>query len=327
MKEAILKLLKEAAPEYLSGENIAGGLEISRTAVWKNIKSLQKAGYDIEGSTRLGYRLLAMPDLLYPAEISGGPDTKIIAQNPSFIHHFRQLGSTNDHLKILAEEGAPEGTVVVAEEQTSGKGRLGRTWSSPCSKGIWLSILLRPAKPLQEISVFTLLTAVAVACSINKMCPGIEAGIKWPNDILIRGRKVCGILTELKAEEDRLHYLVTGLGLNFSQAREDFPPELRGSATSILLEKSGPLPSRKELARGILREMDRIYRQYLNLGAKEILQQWKDLNVTLGKKVTIKSLRETFSGTALGIDKDGALIVALAGGEQKRFITGEITAI
>jgi BirA family biotin operon repressor/biotin-[acetyl-CoA-carboxylase] ligase len=327
MKEVILKLLKEAAPAYLSGEDIAGRLKASRTAVWKNIKSLQKAGYDIEGSPRLGYRLLATPDLLYPAEICEGLGTEIIANNPSFIYHYIQLNSTNDRLKLLAEEGAPEGTVVFAEEQTAGKGRLGRTWSSPRSKGIWLSVLLRPTKPLEEISVFTLLTAVAVARSINKKCPGIDAGIKWPNDILIKGRKVCGILTELKAEADRLHYLITGIGLNYSASSNDFPPELEGIATSILLECNGLPPLRKAMARGILREMDSVYQEYLNLGTEGILQQWKDFNITLGQKITIKSLQETFSGVALDIDRYGALIVESTDGEQKRFVTGEITTI
>lgn len=324
MKEVILEMLKEAVPGYLSGEGIAGKLGISRTAVWKNIKNLQKAGYVIEGSPRLGYRLLSVPDLLYPAEICEGLETETIARDPSLVYHFAQLATTNDCLKELAEKGAPEGTVIFAEEQIAGKGRLGRTWSSPRNKGIWLSVLLRPNKPLEEISVFTLLTAVAVARSINKKCPDITAGIKWPNDILIKGRKVCGILTELKAEADRLHYLITGIGLNYGAASNDFPPELKEIATSILLESKGPPPARMVMAREILRQLDSIYHDYLNLGTEEILKQWREFNITLGKKVTIKSLRETFSGVALGIDQMGALIVAGSGGGQKRFITGEI---
>jgi len=325
MKGLILKLLKDAAPSYLSGEEIAGKLKISRTAVWKNIKSLQKSGYYVEGSPRLGYRLLEVPDLLYPAEISEGLKTRVIAKRPNLIHHFMEVDSTNNRLKELAEEGVPEGTVVIAEEQTGGKGRLGRTWISPRSKGIWLSVLLRPAKPLEEISVFTLLTAVAVARSIRNKFPGIVAGIKWPNDILIKGRKVCGILTEIKAEADRLHYLITGIGLNFNSTDYDFPPELKGRATSILLENNGQLlHSRKELAGEILREMDVMYQKYLTSGSGEILLQWKTLNITLGREVTIQNLGETFSGKALDIDQCGALIVAGNDGKKKRFVAGEI---
>lgn len=326
MKEIILKLLKNAAPSHLSGEEIAGKLKTSRTAVWKNIKSLQKSGYNVEGSPRLGYRLLETPDLLYAAEISEGLRTGIIAKRPGLIYHFMQVDSTNNRLKELAEEGAPEGTVVVAEEQTGGKGRLGRTWISPRSKGIWFSVLFKPSKPLEEISVFTLLTAVAVARSINNKFPGIDAGIKWPNDILIKGRKVCGILTELKAEADRLHYLITGIGLNFNSTDNDFPPELKGQATSILLENNGqPLLPRKELAGEILREMDGMYQKYLTSGTGEILLQWKALSITLGREISIQNLGETFSGRALDIDQYGALIVAGNDGKKKRFVAGEIT--
>lgn len=325
MKEKILKMLKESAPAYISGEEIAGKLQTSRTSVWKNIKLLQKLGYNVQGSSRRGYRLVETPDLLYPAELSEGLQTEIVARRPDYIHHFTQVDSTNNCLKLLAEEGAPEGTVVVAEEQTAGKGRLGRSWSSPRSKGIIFSVLLRPPKPLEEISVFTLLTAVAVTRAVRKKFPEIDAGIKWPNDILVKGRKICGILTELKAEADRLHYLVVGIGLNVHHTLDDFPLEIKESATSIFLENDGQLPDRKETAREILREMDSVYREYLTMGAEGILEQWKALNITLGRKITIKSLRESFAGRALDVDKYGALTVAGPGGERKRFVTGEIT--
>jgi len=326
VKETILKLLKNAAPSYLSGEEMAAKLKTSRTSIWKSIKMLQKSGYNVEGSPRRGYRLVEIPDLLYPAEVSEGLQTKIVANRPNLIHHFMQVDSTNNRLKLLAEEGAPEGTVVIAEEQTAGKGRLGRSWLSPGGKGIWLSFLLRPPKPLEEISVFTLLTAVAVANALKKKLPDIEAEIKWPNDILIQDRKVCGILTELKAEADRLHYLVTGLGLNFNFTRSDFPPELKNSATSLFPENGGPLLSRKEMAREILREIDVIYQKYLTVGTDDILVQWKAQNVTLGKTITIKSLGGSFSGKALDIDKYGALIIIGPGGERRRFVAGEIIA-
>lgn len=318
------KDVKGGLPRVSFREEMAGELKTSRTTIWKGIKSLQKSGYTVEGSPRLGYRLLQIPDLLYPAELSEGLQTEIIAKSPALIHHFLQVDSTNNRLKLLAEEGAPEGTVVVAEEQTSGKGRLGRSWVSPRGKGIWFSILFRPSKPLEDISVFTLLIAVAVARAIKKKLPQIDAGIKWPNDILIQGRKVCGILTELKAEADRLHYLITGIGLNFNSVRADFPPELQKTATSIFLENNGHPLSRKEMAGQILREMDSIYRKYLNNETEEILSLWKAHNITLGKKITIKSLRESFTGKAVDIDRYGALIIAGPGGDKRRFVAGEI---
>ena len=336
VSEAVLELLRGAGAEYVSGEEMARGLQVSRTAVWKAVRGLQEAGYEIEGSPRRGYLLAAVPDLLYPAEVAADLRTEIIACEASLIHHYMETDSTNNRLKQLAEEGAPEGTVAIAEAQTAGRGRLGRSWAAPRGKGIWLSVLLKPLKPLEELSVFTLLTAVAVTGALKKKLPGTRAGIKWPNDVLIGGRKVCGILTELKAEADRLDYLIVGLGLNFSCGPEDFPPELAETAVSLLMAAPASVEgagadavtdagvSRVEMTKEILRELESVYRVYLTGGAEEILSRWRGDNVTLGRSVTVRNLKETISGIAVDLDRHGALIVETDEGVRRKVIAGEI---
>ncbi|RJX27051.1 MAG: biotin--[acetyl-CoA-carboxylase] ligase [Dethiobacter sp.] len=325
MRHKILKLLKDRSPSYLSGEEMAQLLNVSRTSIWKNIHSLQSDGYRIKGSPRLGYRLAGIPDLLFPAEIAGELQTKIIASSPEIIHHYRQIDSTNSALKTLAEKGAPEGTIVIAEEQTGGRGRMGRSWSSPFSKGIWLSILLKPPLAPQDTPLFTLLAAAAVVKGILVNLPDLPVGIKWPNDLLINNRKVCGILTELKAEADLLHYLVIGIGLNVNSKEEDFPAELRNTATSLYLENNKEEVSRQKLASSILQEMDNSYLDYLNNGPGMVISAWKKYNITLGKDVTIKTVQGSFSGKAADLDSDGALIVEEEKGIKKRFQAGEVT--
>jgi BirA family biotin operon repressor/biotin-[acetyl-CoA-carboxylase] ligase len=326
MRTKILKLLKDKSPAYISGEELAGMFAVSRTSIWKNIRALQADGYQIEGSPRRGYRLVGIPDLLLPAEIAGELQTVIIASSPEKIIHYRQLDSTNNALKKLAEKGAPEGTVVLAEEQSQGRGRLGRSWSSPFGKGIYLSILLKPPLAPQETQLLTLLAAVAVAKSILLNLPGLAVGIKWPNDLLIHNRKVCGILTELKAEADLLHYLVIGIGLNVNTRKEDFPADLQSSATSLFLENNKQLVLRRhKLAASLLREMDSSYLDYFKSGPGAVISEWKKYNVTLGKEVTIKTVKENYSGFAVDLDVNGALIVEDAKGHKKRFSSGEVS--
>jgi BirA family biotin operon repressor/biotin-[acetyl-CoA-carboxylase] ligase len=325
MRWEILKLLRAKSPAYLSGEEMATHFQVSRTAIWKNIQSLQAGGYHIEGSTRLGYRLLKSPDFLYPAEIVPGSATKVIAVSLQQIHHYLQVDSTNNVLKEMAGKGAPEGTVTVAEEQTGGRGRLGRTWLSPAGKGIWFSILFRPSLAPQKAPLFTLLAASAVVQAIKTNLPALDPGIKWPNDLLLNGRKVCGILTEMKAEADLLHYLVTGIGLNVNCREEDFSPELQGSATSLYLENSKKIVPRQKLARDILREIDHHYRVFLEGGATRIITSWKKNNITLGRKVVVRTLQGAFQGQAVDLDSDGALLVEDDQGKINRFLAGEIT--
>lgn len=324
MRWKILELLRVQSPEHLSGEEMAHHFRVSRTAIWKNVQSLQSAGYRIEGSTRLGYRLLESPDLLYPAEIVPEPATEMIAASPKQIHHHQKVGSTNNILKQLAGEGAPEGTVVIAEEQTTGRGRLGRAWHTPRSKGIWISILFRPPLAPQEAPFFTLLAACAVARAIKTNLPALDPGIKWPNDLLLHGRKFCGILTEMKAEADLLHYIVTGIGINVNCKKEDFPEELQTNATSLYLANKKKNVSRQKLARDLLREIDLLYQNFLAAGSMPILTAWREHNITLGRTVEIKTLQGGYQGKALDIDADGALLVEDEHGTIRRFLAGEI---
>ncbi len=325
MRSRVLKLLKQKKPGYVSGEVMAGELSVSRTAVWKAINSLQAEGYRIEGSPRRGYRLLQVPDRLYPAELAEWLQGETIGVPAEKIHYFPSLESTNETLKKIAEEGAPEGTIVLAEEQTRGKGRLGRSWSSPRGKGIWLSVLLKPAVFPQEAPVFTLIAAVTITRALNGTYAHMNAGIKWPNDILIREKKVCGILTELKAETDRLHYLVIGIGLNANQASEDFPPELESTATSLYLESSEKA-DRLALTASVINELDHLYTTYRSQGTGPIIQEWKNSSMTLGRRVSVSQPAGSFfTGKAIDIREDGALVVQGADGTQKHFHAGEVT--
>lgn len=306
---------------------MANLLAVSRTSVWKNIQSLQSDGYGIEGSPRLGYRLLNIPDFLYPAEITGSLKSKIIGSKPELIYHYHQVESTNTSLKNLADKDAPEGTIVVTEEQIGGKGRLGRSWSSPAGKGIWLSLLLRPPLSPQDTPLFTLLAATAVVKSIKKILPDLPVGIKWPNDLLINNRKVCGILTELKAEAEILHYLVIGIGINVNFREKDFLPELRKIATSLYLENGCKNVSRQKLTAVLLHELDNSYADFLSAGPRSIIGQWKKENITLGRNVVIKTVQGILEGKAVDLDEDGSLIVEEKSGIRKHFYAGEVTLV
>jgi BirA family biotin operon repressor/biotin-[acetyl-CoA-carboxylase] ligase len=325
LRQKILQLLRDKSPAYISGEEMARFWGVSRTSVWKNIQALQLDGYYIESSPRLGYRLTGVPDLLYPAEIIKGLQSRIIASAPELICYFRQVDSTNTALKNLADQGAPEGTIAIAEEQTGGRGRLGRSWSSPAGKGISLSILLRPSLAPGDTPLFTLMTAAAVTQGINNVAPGLSIGIKWPNDLLISRRKVCGILTEIKAEADLLHYLIIGIGINVNSKLEDFPPELKKIATSIYLENNKTEVSRQKLTCSILQKLDDFYRRYFLEGPGFILAEWKKYNITLGRKITINTFRDRITGTAVGLSPRGALILEEKDGTRREFHSGEVT--
>jgi BirA family biotin operon repressor/biotin-[acetyl-CoA-carboxylase] ligase len=315
--EAVLKVLRGAA-DAVSGESLAARLGLSRAAVWKRIQRLKAQGYVIEGSPRRGYRLLAVPDKLLPDEVLQGLLTRRFT-GP--VHHFETLDSTNDVAKELAARGAPEGTVVVAEAQTGGRGRLGREWDSPPGVGLYVSLVLRPMLPPQELPQITLTTAVSVAWAVRRVA-GVAPGIKWPNDLLLNGGKLGGILTEMETESDRIRHVVVGLGLNVNNP--EFPPELKATATSLTLALGGSY-SRVQLLQAWLEEFEALYDRFLNQGFPEILEEWKGLTVTLGRPVTVRQGPREISGEALDVAADGALLLKTAGGEIVRVTSGEIT--
>ena len=312
----ILGALKEAVAP-LSGEALAAGLGRSRAAVWKHINRLKALGYSIEGSPRRGYRLLGVPDKLLPGEITQGLQTRYL-KGP--IHHFETLPSTNDLAKELASREAPEGSLVVAECQSQGRGRLGREWDSPPGVGLYASLLLRPPLPPTEMPQITLTTAVAVVRAIRR-ATGVAPGIKWPNDLLVEGKKVGGILTEMETESDRIRYLVVGLGLNVNN--REFPPPLNRTATSLALV-AGSSFNRPGILRAWLEEFEALYDLFLHQDFGVILQEWREYNVTLGQMVTVRQGPREISGLAVEVAGDGALLVQQRTGEVIRVTSGEI---
>ncbi len=306
MRKTIVEMLKRAGNEFVSGESIAGELKISRTAVWKHIQKLREHGYEILSRERRGYKLKDAPDLLLPSEIQIGLDTQIVGVE---MHYEPSVDSTNRVAKALAYHGAKDGTIVVAEEQTGGKGRRERNFYSPRGKGIWFSVILRPKILPKDAPQLTLMTAVAVAEAMNRF--KLKPEIKWPNDLLFDGRKIVGILTEMTGEIGRITYVVVGVGINVNFRREDFPEEIRPVAAS-LSEMSGEELSRVQILRAVLEEFDKLYREVNANGFDEILKRWRKYNVTLGKNIRVVSAiedGENFEGKAVDIDKDGALIV------------------
>lgn len=320
MREAILKLLIDNEGKYISGEEVSKKLFVSRTAIWKHINNLKEEGYIIESIPRKGYCLLERPDLLSPEEIRIGLDTTRIGKK---IITFDSVSSTNDVAKKLAAEGAEEGTIILAEQQLVGRGRMARNWSSLPGLGIWMSVILKPniipPRALQLIFV----NAVAV-CRAIRNYTGLDVTLKWPNDILFQSKKICGILTELSAEIDQINYIIAGIGINVNQEQKDFPWELQD--TAISLKGAGNKNIRRiDLLKEIIKELDCKYDIYLKEGFPLILKEWKILNSTLGQEVNITGRNEKYSGTALDLDEDGCLVVKTEDGDVRRVIVGDVT--
>ena len=315
----ILKFLREK--EYVSGEVLAQKLGISRVAVWKQIQKLKNMGYKIKSDQNLGYCLISRPDLLLPQEIQRGLSTNYIGKE---IYYFPELKSTNIMAKEKAlhrAEGMDEGTLIIAEKQSAGKGRLGREWFSPAG-GIWLSIILYPQLFPSYISRITLMTAVAVVKAI-KVCTQIESQIKWPNDILINEKKVCGILTEMSAELDIINWVVVGIGINANIDLRDFPEDIQENTIS-LKETSGKEISRVKLVQTFLQEFEKYYEKLKRKEFSSILKEWKSCSHTLGKKIRVDIGERIITGEAIEINESGALILKKEDGELAEIISGTI---
>jgi BirA family biotin operon repressor/biotin-[acetyl-CoA-carboxylase] ligase len=239
------------------------------------------------------------------------------------IHIFDELLSTNESAKRIAAEGAPEGTIVLAEKQTVGRGRMGRIWASPAGVGIWLSLVLRPPIMPSQAAQLTFVSAVVI-CHAVRDFTGLDAQIKWPNDIMINGKKICGILTELSAEIDQINYVVAGIGINVNHQKKDFPLDIVDRATSLMLV-SGKTYRRIELLVNILANYDKVYLEYQKKGFSYILEQWRKLNCTLGHEVKVISQDEVYYGTAIDIDKDGQLMVQTPEGDLRYVIVGDVS--
>ncbi|WP_433946468.1 biotin--[acetyl-CoA-carboxylase] ligase [Paenibacillus sp. SN-8-1] len=314
----VLDMLLQNPGEYMSGEEISKRLAISRTAVWKQINKLREAGYEFDAVSRRGYRLVQKPARMNPISLMSAMSSN------TFGKHLKLLEvttSTQEEVRKLAEEGAPEGTLVIAEEQTGGRGRLGRKFFSPSGKGIWMSLLLRPDRPLSCAPQLTLLAAVAV-CRAIKSATGVESGIKWPNDLLVQGRKICGILLESVAEDERIRYCIAGIGINANMTMEDYPEELRSIVTSLQME-SGKAVDRAVLIGAVMSELEQLYKLYLEEGFTPIAHLWEALSVTINREVTLNTSRGIVSGYATGIDGNGALILENEG-EKFTVFSGDV---
>lgn len=317
MRSKILELLRSRQDGCISGEEIANRLGVSRTAVWKHINELKAVGYHIESRARSGYCLTGTPDRLLPELITHNLHTRLLGQN---VISFDDIPSTNDEGKKAAAAGADEGTVIVSEMQSTGKGRLERSFFCPRG-GVWFSVILRPDFLPQEAPKCTLLAAVAVARAMREQ--GLEAGIKWPNDIYCRGRKLTGILTEMSAEMDRINYVVIGTGINVNIPLASFPEELRDKAGSMS-DMLGHDVDRVAFLQGVLQHMEELYVDVLRNGFAGLLEQWRQYSITLGQEINVLGMQESFTGTAKDIDADGALLVETDGG-IRRVLAGDVS--
>jgi BirA family biotin operon repressor/biotin-[acetyl-CoA-carboxylase] ligase len=320
VKHEVLRALREERGRFVSGERLSSLLGISRTAVWKHVTALRRDGYTIIGQPRSGYALVAAPDKLLPEVVRAGLNTRVIG---SKVRYLATTTSTNDLLKSLAAEGAAEGTVLVAEEQTSGKGRLGRRWECPPGAGLLFSVLLRPRLAPAEVQGLTLLAAVAVAKAIASSL-GLRPEIKWPNDVLVGGRKVCGILAEMVAEADQVDFVVIGIGINVNLGTRPLPGAAAGLHTSLDAEL-GKRVDRAAVLRAVLKELDELYSLFLEGGPESVVSEWASYSATIGKRVTVRGINETFEGTAVAVHGDGALVVKTDDGEIRRFLSGDVT--
>ncbi|EIJ78656.1 bifunctional BirA, biotin operon repressor/biotin--acetyl-CoA-carboxylase ligase [Bacillus methanolicus PB1] len=319
LRKKLLDAFTRADGEFLSGQYLADLIGCSRTAVWKHIEDLRKEGFILEAVRRKGYRIIKTPENITPDEIRLGLKTDFLGQQ---IHYEESVDSTQKIAHRLSYDGAPEGTVVLAEEQLSGRGRMDRKWYSPKYTGIWMSVILRPNILPTKAPQLTLLTAVAVVKAIEEVT-ALSPKIKWPNDILINGKKVTGILTELQAEADRVKTIIIGIGMNVNQKVNDFPENIRSIATSLSIEK-GEYISRPAIIRAVLSNIEKFYLLYLEKGFYPIKLLWESYAVSIGKKIFARTLSGNISGRALGITDDGVLMIEDENGAVHHVFSADI---
>jgi BirA family biotin operon repressor/biotin-[acetyl-CoA-carboxylase] ligase len=322
-KDQLLVYLKEKRKTWISGELLSDELSVSRSAVWKHIRKLREEGYVIESSPKKGYLLRRDSDLLLPNEIRQGLNTEVFGKKG--IEYFKEIDSTNTKAKDLAQRGAPEGTVVIAEKQTNGRGRRGRTWLSPEGDGIYATLILRPAMSPGGAPKITLMTAVAIAEALLSLVP-IDIRIKWPNDILVNGRKLAGILTEITADMDAVNYIVVGLGLNVNTRSESFSEEIGKIATSIYIE-TGKHLSRAGLIRAYLEQFEKYYKMFTQNEFAAIMGRWKQLSGFIGQKVMVDVIGRNYIGEVSDIDDDGVLILKDDQGRSRRIFSGDVIPV
>ncbi len=312
----------ESAGAFVSGRAIARELGISRAAVWKHVEALRASGYSIETARARGYRLLAKPDALAASAVRAHLGTRWLGGQ---LHCVSVTDSTNSDVAVLGRQGAEEGTVVIADAQRAGRGRLGRSWVSVPGLNLYLSILLRPAIIPAEAPQLSLVAGVAVAAALEGL--GVKPRIKWPNDLLLEGRKVAGVLTEIEAEADRVRFVVVGIGVNLNSRLEHFPLELHDKATSVGLVTGRPI-ERAKFAAELLAEMERCYDGYRATGFAPIAAAWNRRAALTGRQIRVSGASGETAGVCAGIDGDGALLLDdQESGARQRILAGDVTVL
>lgn len=320
MKREIIEILKDNQSKFISGQIISEKLSISRAAVWKYINQIKEEGYVVESVSRRGYKLVFVPDVPTYEEIKDNLHTKYIGRK---LLYFKTIDSTNIKAKELASLGESEGTVIISEEQSMGRGRLGREWASPKYKGIWMSLILKPDIEPYYASKITLVAAAATAKTLINM--GLKIKIKWPNDLVINKKKVCGILTEMSGELNKVNYIIVGIGMNVNIDEEEFPNELRNTATSLKSEFLKTF-SRKEIVAEIFNNFEVLYEEFKNEGnIKSSIDICRENSVLLGEEVKIISQNVVKKAKALDINNDGELVVQYDDGKIGNIVSGEVS--
>ena len=324
LDEKILNVLRHNRDSYVSGEEMCKIADISRAAIWKHIEKLRQEGYDIEALPHLGYKLISIPDSLIPSEIRWKLKTKIFGRE---IVSYKKVDSTNIVAYELAKNGMKEGTVILADEQMKGKGRHGRHWSSPSKGGIYMSCILRPSIAPNEIPRITLLAAIAVAQAIRDISY-LEVTIKWPNDIMINGKKLCGILTEMKAEQDSVDFVILGIGINVNAPIKQLPKGASSIKEELRRQEGGRAAlSRVELTKRVLERLEEYYDILKSEGFEPIIETWKDLSSMIGSRVKVTLPGKTFEGLAHDINPDGSLVVRTESGLLEKVSSGDVVMV
>ena len=318
MKAEVLKMLREAGG-YVSGQQICEKFGVSRTAVWKVIRRLQEEGYQVEAVRNKGYRIVDSPDVMTEEELKSLMKTRWAGKN---IVYYKETDSTNLRIKQLGDEGAPEGTLAVADSQSAGRGRRGRTWDSPAGSSIYMSVLLRPRILPDKAPMLTLVMACSVAEGIMD-CEDVDVQIKWPNDIIINGRKLVGILTEMSTQIDYISHVTVGVGINVNMT--EFPAEIRRTATSLRLE-TGHVVKRARLIAAVMERLEQNYGIFLQTeDMSGLMEKYSRLLVNQGKEVMVLGAKEEYKAYAVGINNTGELIVRREDGTEEAIYAGEVS--
>jgi BirA family transcriptional regulator, biotin operon repressor / biotin---[acetyl-CoA-carboxylase] ligase len=321
----VLDALKDQPSTHISGSLLASCLHLTRTAVWKHIRTLKSMGYGIQAHPKKGYILTDVPDLLIPEEISPALRTTWIGRT---YLHYRETGSTNDQALSQAALGAPHGTVIVAEQQTAGRGRLRRSWVSSPHCGIYMSILLRAPLPVRDAPQSTLVAALSLVKVLRELYH-LQAAVKWPNDVLIQDKKVAGILTEMQSDQEFTRFLVIGIGINVNHTKDELnEPQapFRYPATSVAIELADRV-RRRDLLLGYLHQFERDFERFLASGFAVLVPEFEDASATLGRNVIVQCGNSVYSGKATGLTPEGALRLLTEDGREEIVWAGDVSML